>query len=251
MEIVQHRRIQQTNSRYAYLPYLISAVCIAVILITILFAYLSRFSTHLPKFLGISQKCQSMCWQNPFESAFESGLCRGSITTATLLSTRFLSMSFFITVFLLSEVKGWQYFTTWNVLLISFYFMIAFISSCLGMIYGRNDVEWSYRAVWLGKLTHATFEIAGASAFLVTIVDFSLLDPGFNFENASEHFATTISMIVEMSLNSMFVRFDHYPFNIYWSLAYLVFIWPIVVRGEIPVEFLTIICKSTIFGDFA
>jgi hypothetical protein len=39
---------------------------------------------------------------------------------------------------------------------------------------------------------------------------------------------TMVSLVLELGLNSMFVRLDHYIFNITWALLYLIFVWIIV-----------------------
>jgi hypothetical protein len=45
------------------------------------------------------------------------------------------------------------------------------------------------------------------------------------------HLVTLITLLVEMSLNKLAVRFDHFPFNIMWAYIYLIFIWLIVYMG--------------------
>jgi len=92
---------------------------------------------------------------------------------------------------------------------------------------------WSKPLKLLAIAHHLLFEVAGASAMLVTTVAFSLLNPEFAFWNVTIHFVTMCSLLLEMFLNALPVRLDHCPFNISWALLYLTFIWPIVVTGVV------------------
>jgi hypothetical protein len=71
------------------------------------------------------------------------------------------------------------------------------------------------------------------TACLVTVINFSALNPEFSFWNVSQHFITLMTLILELFLNNMYVRADHYPFNISWAFLYLIFIWPLVVMSRI------------------
>jgi hypothetical protein len=32
----------------------------------------------------------------------------------------------------------------------------------------------------------------------------------------------------------MYVRADHYPFNLFWAFLYVIFVWPVVTQNRIP-----------------
>lgn len=232
------------QKEFLYLPYLIPFIFLEVIFITLVFKYWSgRRKVETLKDEELDSNIDSSILDDEedpntaiytFNSTFASGIRRSKDGAVILCFSRFICMLYFIGVDVIANLykhKGWQYFTTWNCELIGLYFALAFSVSVIGLRFDSPDVEWSYSVRCLGQSVHILFEIAGASAFLVTVVAFTLLDPTFDFWNASVHFATTLSMLLEMSLNSIFVRFDHYPFNTYWALVYLIFIWPIVVSG--------------------
>jgi hypothetical protein len=137
---------------------------------------------------------------------------------------------------------GWQYFTNWNLILISIYYFSALTSSVIGIRFGnRDDAEWSRRVRRLGYAVHILFEVVGGTALLVTVVDFTLLNPEFTFWNASQHFATMLSLMIELCVNCLPVRMDHFSYNALWASLYLVFIWPVVgsgARRHWPYDFL-------------
>jgi hypothetical protein len=75
--------------------------------------------------------------------------------------------------------------------------------------------------------------IIAGSACLVTVVAFTTLNPDFEFWNVTLHFITLLTLLIELFLNNMRVRADHYPFNISWLILYAIFIWPVVAMHRI------------------
>lgn len=88
---------------------------------------------------------------------------------------------------------------------------------------------------------HICFEVTGATALFVTVVNFVILSPVFSFWNVTMHFLTTCVFLVEMGLSCMVVRLKNYSYCCSWSMLYLVFIWIVVgsgVRKQWPYNFL-------------
>ena len=179
----------------------------------------------------------------PFHSTFSSV---NDTFTRILLLTRFVSCIFFLGIGIVwntidndDDMFDLKYFTNWNILLVSLYFILALITSTLGASSkSENAVEHRY----LSQFLFITFEVVGSTAFLITVVNFSLLDSNIgHFFNTVCHFATSASLLLEMLLNRMRVRLAHYPFMLLWFLSYLCVIWPCVVTGRVtnwPYDFL-------------
>lgn len=72
------------------------------------------------------------------------------------------------------------------------------------------------------------------TALFITVINYSATDPTYAFWNVSHHFMTLLTLILELFLNNMYVRADHYPFNLSWAVLYLICIWPVVVMNKIP-----------------
>jgi hypothetical protein len=160
------------------------------------------------------------------------------------------------------------YFTNWNVYLISLYYFLASIASVIGMCNDNgyrehvqqqqqndnrsreNQSFWTASTAKFGVAVHILFEIAGSTAFFITVIAFSALNPHFVYWNVSQHFVTSMSFLVELFLNSMIVRWEHVLFTVTWGLIYLIFIWPMVATGaatEWPYFFLDT-DSATVFG---
>lgn len=165
-----------------------------------------------------------------------------------LLVTRFITFGFFFSIALLlsfieENPHAWNYFTLWNVMIISLYFLLASISSFLGCFYNveiqasldraklSHGVEldnWSKYVPLLSRAVHIVFEVAGATGLLITVVNFILLNPEFSFWNVSHHFLTSCVLLLEMCQVRLPVVMLHYPFNLTWVSIFTVFTWIIV-----------------------
>jgi hypothetical protein len=181
-----------------------------------------------------------------------------------LLFTRLISLGYMfgndvVNYYVIEGRNGWFWFTIWNVELISVYFFLAVACSIIGLVYGnkisepytaatnyRNDhgdaeggsIDQYYaRLYWFARIVQAFFEVAGGTAFFVTVVAFTLLNPSFDFWNASVHFATSMFMLAELFLNNIPVRVDHCSINVCWALLYLIFIWPLTVLRTSPLSY--------------
>jgi hypothetical protein len=182
-----------------------------------------------------------------FEAAF---LSYGYWSERALLCSRFLSFGYLCGVGVLyradlvgfkADTVGWQFFTSWNLYMLSFYYSVALLASLIGVNIKRRDghlevetVEnWSIFRQRLGVAVYILYEVLGASAFMVTTVAFTLLDSNPSFWNCTFHLATTISIIIELALNRMTVKLMHMPFGLSWAMLYTSFIWLTVWLGGV------------------
>ena len=205
----------------------------------------------------------SLCDKFKFEDTYES--FKPSMKYVLVL-TRFTSFAFILSVSVISNyvLTGnfkWFYFTLWNVELLSLYYFLALICSTIGLIRSsqrsvssaignpNNDrkstgnLGWSVHILRLGKITHVLFEVCGGTAVLVTVINFAILNRDFSFWNTSSHLAPLLSLLLELSLNNMYLRVDHFIYNISWALLYLIFVWPLVALENIffwPYPFLAV-----------
>jgi hypothetical protein len=184
-----------------------------------------------------------------FETTF---LSYGVWTERLLLFNRVLSFGYLCGVGVwfraqLQEIRlqnvGWEFFTSWNLYMLSLYYLLAIICSCIGQQTRRRNGQqvgeetrnaWSGWCRALGCTVYLLYEVLGATAFMVTTVAFTLLDPNPTFWNCTFHLATTISIILELLLNKMTVTFMHFPFGLTWALVYTSFIWLAVWLGAVP-----------------
>jgi hypothetical protein len=196
-------------------------------------------------------------WKFKFEDTYESV---NPALKYVLLATRFLSLGYILGVSVIANyvITGgfkWFYFTLWNGELLSIYYVLALACSMTGLcckprIISSDDedivdeeIKWSNHTNRLGRVTHVLFEVCGGSAVLVTVVNFVLINPRFSFWDITSHFVPLMTLVIELFLNNMYLRVDHYVFNISWAWLYLIFIWPLVVLKGIsfwPYAFLAL-----------
>jgi hypothetical protein len=141
-----------------------------------------------------------------------------------------------------SEGGIWFYFTFMTFDLIAFYYSVAMIVSIIGVFHdykcsqnipGYNS-DWSLTMEWWSHLLFIVFTVCAATSFFITVIEFLLLSPALTFNNISEHLITSITFIIELSMNSIEVRPELIIFNISWAFLYLLFIWPVVFTGAAP-----------------
>ena len=174
-----------------------------------------------------------------FERTYESYT---PLLTNIMFCTRFLSLGYVLGISvvaeeLLTKSDGIFFFTNWNTKLISLYFLLSTICSLIGLVEqqqpscDRRGIRRSLKSLFLCTV-HCLFEICGGTAILVTVVAFGLLDPSFTFWNVSCHFVTLVTLLVEMTLNTMFVRLNHIALNVTWAFIYISFVWIVVYTGR-------------------
>lgn len=254
------------SSRFSYFPSLFFLVFAEYVILMIAFGLYRYYSCC----------CRPCCKKSPiakdnltmrFEDSYES---ISPCFQYLLLATRILSLGYILGVGVIGSYARnaniWFFFTFWNLELESIYFILAMSCSIVGLrknkiakarSAGREDLEngqqeneevtWPSAVVGLGKATQVFLEVCGGTAFLVTVVDFVLLDPRFSFWNVTQHFVTSLALVVDLSLSNMEVRLDHFTYNISWSMLYVIFIWPLVILGHLgnfPYFFLALDTKA-------
>jgi hypothetical protein len=205
---------------------------------------------------------------SPFERTYQSLNPYGG--RFLLLVTRALSFCY---IFGISGLWNWYrqrwtnffYFTHWNLIMISVYYASVTLSSIVGIIFNakfrarggvmdnswfavessmtvpEESPYWSVHAQRLGFIIQVLYEVAGGSAFFITVIAFTFLNPQFSFWNVNSHFITSMAFLLEMAQNAMIVRWHHVLLNMFWAVLYLLYIWPAVASGAVtqwPYDFL-------------
>lgn len=190
-------------------------------------------------------------WKNlveglPFEFVYQPQSFLASITQnptaqiALLLCWRVISMFYFWVLFVLIFALDddgrpqWYYYTNWNVALIAIYYTLAVAASIIGLKWGANSEgtrERQQRLNNFGYVLQILFEVATSTAIFITFVNFSILSRSVHYFNFSQHLITSVSLLVEMCLNSMVVRGEHWVLTLSWMNFYIAWTWIIVGPG--------------------
>lgn len=264
----------------AIIPVTLVVYALVVVLVVYLFRRQEKRyddSTHQPALTWtlLSNKAPSL--PEAFFSILPFQQTYGSLNPyggrLLLLVTRSCSFCY---VFGISGMWNWVrkdfsnlfYFTHWNLVMISVYYASAVLASLIGFFYNHkfrggssmmdnswmaverssisapeNTAYWSAHVNRLGILIQILYEVAGGSAVFVTVVAFSFLNPQFDFWNINAHFITSMTFLLEMSQNTMIVRWHHVVLNMLWALCYLIYIWPAVATERVtdwPYPFLKV-----------
>jgi hypothetical protein len=246
-------------SRFEFLggviPFAFAVVFVIYVIILAIFLKSKRDKKVSP---DVMQKASRTAFQRyfygiNFENVYQSPWGSGRLSMYLLFLWRVACLGFFygndmIAGLIHNGGSSAIYFTNWNIYLISLYYSLASIASGIGIckdsafrehvtqhqLKNRNRETvsfWADATTMLGVTVHILFEIAGSTAFFITVIDFCALNPNFVYWNVSLHFITSMSFLVELFLNSMFVRWEHVLFTVTWGLIYLIFIWPMVATG--------------------
>jgi hypothetical protein len=265
------------EGKFKYIAPIIALICFEYFFVVAMF-YLSRYCACLcckRDFIPEAMTPSGKSIKNPrhdsewkFEDTYQSfypGL------KYLLFVTRFLSFCYICGVSVIANYAErtsftWFFFTTWNVQLISFYFLFALSASIIGFIHdGKSnasgntgclnyDIEggeepkgrrkiWSQHTINFGYVIHILFEVCSGTAVLVTLVAFIAINSSSSFWNVAVHLMNVLVMILELFLNNMYLRLDHIPYNLTWAFIYVIFMWSIVVMGNItfwPYPFLAV-----------
>lgn len=223
---------------FTFLPY-----CIALVLFEYLLVVLLTLRCSSSPSGGAAST-----WGGVFELREFPSCCEGLFgrsSSLLLLLTRSCSMLFFLVVGMCLNwsrevTRGhWQYFTNWNIGLIAGYYSLA---SALSLYFlwqtslGSSSLSAldSPRMRGLSTFASVYFSVASVTALFVTTVNFLLLDPTPRFYNMTAHLFTTLSFLVETSLNSIEVKKNEFVFNASWVVLWMCVIWPVVVFGVKP-----------------
>jgi hypothetical protein len=146
-----------------------------------------------------------------------------------------------------------HFFTVWNIDLIALYFLLAMISTWIGVFYdkdfrafqqhrsqihGHESVDdrlaglevsfWSPTVLTLGYCVQIMHCVVGATALFVTVIAFTSLDHDMELWNISFHLCQSITFLVDCVFNGINVRWELILFNIAWMSMYVAFIWVMV-----------------------
>ena len=197
-------------STFKYLPYLIPFAIVIFIFVIVLIRFAAGFSLLFVSFRRTKDNI---------------------IIKLLLLIVRGFAYSIFLGVDVVYKditlQSGWWYFTNWNIYIMSLYYGIGVIHLLLQLILTIDPNADKYFETVLTML----YSSCGATAFMITVVDFIALDSNFDFWNVFQHFLTTIFILVEMMLNSSQVHFAHYTYCVLWIYTYIIFAWSIVGAG--------------------
>lgn len=170
-----------------------------------------------------------------------------------LLIFRMCCLGFFLGVgcidnYIVHNGDNSYFFTTWNIELISIYYLLATSLSFIGVYYSRSrhspyqeNIVWSRYLHVLANALHVLYEVAASTAFFITTINFCFLNDHFSYWNTVVHFATTCSFIVECFLSSWYVEPLHFAFELSWAILYLIVTWALVTTDVIsdwPYDFL-------------
>ena len=161
----------------------------------------------------------------PFSNTY---LSYGPLTQKLLVLTRFVSSLIFLSALVVPvAVQRWRlfdefYFTTWNLYLLTIFYANAFVASCIGLCSADPNRESRKR---FGMAVHMLYEVAGSTAFLITVVAYSFIDDSFTLWNMSVHLITSGTVLIELTLNRMPVFPDHCLLSAIWGSVFLTFTW--------------------------
>jgi len=229
---------------FAYVDILIpfvAAVFIAVC--AVFYIFFKRYENSLVADEPRGVSAFQLLFTYDFHSCYECVV--GSRWNVVLLSTRVITFLYFFSVGLVYSltlnIRSWNYFTNWNIYLLCFYFLCASTTSIIGIFFPNATTatiatasDWRSIQYWIPKLnvvTHVVFEISGATALFVTVVNFTMLSSNMTFWNVTQHLVTTVAYLLEMSLNRLPVYMLHFPLNLSWAILYIVFTWIVVGVG--------------------
>jgi len=145
-----------------------------------------------------------------------------------------------------NTTKGefFSYYTIWNYILLTIFFMFASIMSFTRLTFGKHKHEeefmYSRSKLWfLGIVVWVLFEIAITLSVLVDTVLWGILYPYcvhqkgtsfchgilLNFESINCHILNFVFIFIEFSFNHIVIVPAHVVFILYWAFSYMVFAW--------------------------
>ena len=165
----------------------------------------------------------------------------GKSWTVLLCVFRGLCFCFFVAVpciyqYVLEKGRNWVFFTFWNIDIISMYYLFAFSASVVGLRF-RPDVvhdtahQWTRAEVFLGALVQFFFAVAAPTALFITMFSYIFLGATLDFNDVSYHLVNTLTLLVDMFLNSIVIRWEHIALMVSWGMLYLLITWSMVGSG--------------------
>jgi hypothetical protein len=149
----------------------------------------------------------------------------------------------------------YNYFTHWNLILLTVYFFLTTIHSVIYIIskngyLGLTNPPWqdvshplkAYPLLFgpdnayerLCKNTARLHDFAGACAIFVTIVNFGVLDSSTEMWNVVNHLTNSIFIGFDLLNNNIESSMQSYKWCISWIYFFIIFTWGLVDTGMKP-----------------
>jgi len=117
-------------------------------------------------------------------------------------------------------------YTQWSFRLQPFYWLAAASASALHLVTRGASRKARGVATVTHATAHALFEVCLTSSWLVSLVVFTLLEPGNpSIFGSRQHFANTACLTLEFCINRVSVRAGHLLLMLLWPLCYVLFSW--------------------------
>ena len=202
--------------------------------------------------------------QRPFSELSGRSLVGTLVGDRVLLLFRFCSFLYFLCVAWAwnwskaadgnSPSQKYNYFTNWNLVLITVYFLNALSCSVLHALDKVRHLSAQHHAIveQLCRNSARLFDVCGSCALFVTVVSYGILDHSGDQWNVIAHITNSVFMIVEAAFNDLAGSMESFKFVIFWAYFYLIFTWGLVgtgVKGS-PYFFLET-SSATAFGWYS
>jgi hypothetical protein len=240
-----------SNNGGDYLPWTILVILGEYFFIVLVVALL--YNLQIRMFTDYEYSTFGLYFTGPsFEKTY---LSYGRFWMYVLLLLRFCAFVYFLAIAFIwnLDLEGGRnaiFFSLWHIFFIAFYFFMATIASMIGVTFEedrRASVNaltssmrstrsyWSATTLGFATAIQILFEVAGGTAFFITLSVYLVLQKDFTFWNVTQHLVISLIFVVELFLNRIRIRWEHIVLNETWLLIYLIVIWPVVVRGDWPV----------------
>ena len=246
-----------TPNQYQYLGPIIIFVLLVYVIILAVFLYVRRRHiagqgnyyrsyTHPAVARFYNNASCAFPLTTDFDEVVQASLGKGCKFNLGLIRVVFFGCfaSMFVLLNTQEGVSGWDmyYFTNWTVAVVAIYFFFGSISSFLSVIVKsrRNpyeasldlEIRWSYAVRCFGVAVHLLYEIAGSSSCFAVVFDYMFMKASNNsMILILARVVTVTSLLLELLMNNIDVRFDQYPAAAAFVMVYFFYIWPTVVLG--------------------
>jgi hypothetical protein len=231
--------------KYKYLAEIIAMICIEYIVLICCFIALKSKNVSFASgsFFDKNLETSGRSWLGKRYPNYSKHANVG-LLVFRLVAFGWLGILGMITHFALYPY-GWHYYTNWNIILISFYFLMASITSILQVTpYGQSTTPTPSSSATtsgmivrakamarLGQTSGACFGFVASSALMVTVLNYMLLSANGKFWNTVLHGTQTILITMEMCVNDIQINRQEVVLAVSWPMLYVVFIWPVVAEG--------------------
>lgn len=119
-------------------------------------------------------------------------------------------------------------FGSWVNISVASYLLFAVLLSSLGNISrllrcSTERADWPLAFERIGAFTTVLYHLAYNNAVFVTVVQFIYFSPNSSFENMKLHLAPAGALFIDMLLNNVPYRLEHYAFSYGLIFAYAIF----------------------------